>query len=50
MTEGEEDEMTTGAGAEVQCIAGAAAVAAVDTGGSATSVSPNWPSANVQYL
>merc|ERR1719331_638265 len=35
MTEGEEGEMTTGAGAEAQCTAGA--VVAVDTGGNATS-------------
>merc|ERR1711971_989271 len=44
MTGGEEDEMMSGEGA--QCIAGEVAVAAVDTGGNATSsVSP----ANIQY-
>ena len=49
MTGGEEGEMTTGGGAEARCIAGAVAVVAVDTGGNATSVSPDWPSANIQY-
>ena len=46
MTGGEEDEMMSGEGAGAQSIAGEAAVAAVDTGGNATSsVSP----ANIQY-
>merc|ERR1719234_2791696 len=47
MTGGEEeDEMMSGEGAEARSIAGEAAVAAVDTGGNATSsVSP----ANIQY-
>merc|ERR1711971_1467294 len=42
MTGGEEDEMMSGEGAGAQCIAGEAAVAAVDmAGGNATSsVSP----------
>merc|ERR1719234_677376 len=45
MTGGEEDEMMSGEGAGARCIAGEVAVAAVDTGGSATSsVSP----ANIQ--
>merc|ERR1719376_1246498 len=46
MTGGEEDEMMSGEGAGARSIAGGVAVAAVDTGGSATSsVSP----ANIQY-
>merc|ERR1719376_1426736 len=47
MTGGEEDEMMSGEGAGARSIAGGVAVAAVDTGGNATSsVSP---CANIQY-
>ena len=50
MTGGEEeDETITGEGAGAPSTAGEAAAAAEDTGGNATSVSPDWPSANIQY-
>ena len=50
MTGGEEeDETITGEGAGAPSTAGEAAAAAEDTGGNATSVSPDWPIANIQY-